>query len=136
FLINGFKGNVLHAGWRSRRSVENSSNWNTALSGIIQKARCVVAKYIMAKKSANRNPTPANHSGRAARPRIFLGLFSLIVALLTAIAVMDYRPEQNHRFSTQVTENNMVGEFGATFAYYSILWTGVAAWLVPVWLVW
>ncbi len=82
------------------------------------------------KKRALKKPT---FQPKDARPRPIAGFILLVVAVLAMVSLLDYAPEQFH--STD-TEENLVGKFGVYFAVYSFQLLGVAAWLLPLYMIW
>jgi DNA segregation ATPase FtsK/SpoIIIE, S-DNA-T family len=66
----------------------------------------------------------------------FWAVLCLLIALLLAVAFLDYRPEQSTHITTNPTDRNLVGRFGSEVSYYGFFLFGGAAWLLPVFLVW
>jgi S-DNA-T family DNA segregation ATPase FtsK/SpoIIIE len=56
--------------------------------------------------------------------------------MLLAVAFLSYSPEQSRFFTTNPTEKNFVGDFGATAARIAFFGVGLSAWLVPLFLFW
>ncbi|MGC6505251.1 MAG: DNA translocase FtsK 4TM domain-containing protein [Coraliomargaritaceae bacterium] len=73
---------------------------------------------------------------RIARSRPLLGIFLLIVGLLGLVAIGDFDLAQSSDVSTDPSDVNLVGFIGAKFAYRSFQVIGIAAWLLPVYLIW
>ncbi|MFH1497173.1 MAG: DNA translocase FtsK [Verrucomicrobiota bacterium] len=59
-----------------------------------------------------------------------------LLAMLVSVGFIDYSPAQSRVISTNPTETNWVGDFGAFSGYWSFYWMGLAAWLLPVFLFW
>jgi S-DNA-T family DNA segregation ATPase FtsK/SpoIIIE len=58
------------------------------------------------------------------------------VGVLLLVAFVDYRPEQSPLHTTNPTDSNAVGLFGAYGTFYFLSWFGVATWLIPAFLFW
>jgi DNA segregation ATPase FtsK/SpoIIIE, S-DNA-T family len=84
------------------------------------------------KPKSNGAPPAPTFQPRNARPRIFLGLVTLVLALLTFLAAFDHQPPMD----TAVDAQNLVGVFGSTFAHYAMHYIGWATWLIPAAALW
>ncbi|HEU5079321.1 MAG TPA: DNA translocase FtsK [Opitutaceae bacterium] len=90
----------------------------------------------MAKSaSSNSNPAPAFKAPRY-QPHWAVASSCLLFGLLLAVAFFDYSPEQSKWHGTQRIGRNLVGHFGADFAWLSLHWIGISIWLLPVFLLW
>ncbi|MFO7726621.1 MAG: DNA translocase FtsK [Oceanipulchritudo sp.] len=85
------------------------------------------------KKPARKTPV---FGPRPSDPRPFIGLVFLILGVLVALAVGDYRPTQNPAFHSDVQDNNLVGIFGVKVAYGAFYLLGLAAYAIPVLAFW
>ncbi|HQU09187.1 MAG: hypothetical protein B7X06_02360, partial [Verrucomicrobia bacterium 21-51-4] len=59
-----------------------------------------------------------------------------IISILFVLALGDYSPKQTAYLSTAPTQSNCIGSAGATLAFASLSWFGLAAWCIPLTLVW
>ena len=59
-----------------------------------------------------------------------------IFGILLAVAFFDYSPAQSRWITTNPTDKNLVGLFGAEMSYWTLHWLGASAWLVPIFLIW
>lgn len=90
----------------------------------------------MAKRtSSNSNNAPTFAPPRY-RPRWVVASACFLLAMLIAVAFVDYSPDQSHKISTNPIATNLVGDFGASSGYWSFYLIGLAAWLLPVFLFW
>ncbi|HKJ90343.1 MAG TPA: DNA translocase FtsK 4TM domain-containing protein, partial [Oceanipulchritudo sp.] len=87
------------------------------------------------KKQKPARKTPV-FGPRPSDPRPFIGLVFLILGLLVALAVGDYRPTQNPAFHSDVQDNNLIGIFGVKVAYGAFYLLGLAAYAIPVLAFW
>ncbi len=85
--------------------------------------------------SSNPNNGPSFQPPRH-RPRWITASICAVVALLLGVAFVDYRPEQMPLITTNPTDHNAVGLFGAYVTFYLLYWFGIGAWLVPAFLGW
>ncbi|MCX6937218.1 MAG: DNA translocase FtsK [Verrucomicrobia bacterium] len=85
--------------------------------------------------SSNPNNGPSFQAPRH-RPRWVTASICAVVAVLLGVAFIDYRPEQVPLITTNPTDHNAVGLFGAYVTFYLLYWFGVGAWLVPAFLGW
>ncbi len=90
----------------------------------------------MGKVTKESKSPPATFRPRGVRARPWLGAMALIVAILSAVALGDYSPDQNPRFTTEITERPAIGQWGMEGAYYAILSIGAAAYSIPFFSVW
>ncbi|HZP60744.1 MAG TPA: DNA translocase FtsK 4TM domain-containing protein [Opitutaceae bacterium] len=88
-------------------------------------------------KSASSNPknTP-NFSGPRHRPRWLLAAVCFLLAVLLTVALIDFRPEQSHYMTTNPTDKNLVGAFGAETSRWLLFLIGVSTVMVPLFLFW
>ena len=56
-------------------------------------------------------------------------------AILYFVGMLDYAPNQNPILTTNVKNNNLVGNFGIFSTYYSIYFLGITVWLIPLLLI-
>jgi S-DNA-T family DNA segregation ATPase FtsK/SpoIIIE len=92
----------------------------------------------MAKKRTNapmKAPQPT-FKPRVPHPNPFLGVTFLVLSILLYISLGDYEPAQNSFFSTNATNDHVVGILGMTAAVYSFLVIGLSAWLIPTFCLW
>ncbi|MBN2068316.1 MAG: DNA translocase FtsK [Opitutales bacterium] len=92
-----------------------------------------MAKKRTKSKTAAPKPT---FNPRDARPKPVLGLMFLVLSLLLFISLGDYEPKQNSFFSTDSSNDHVVGYVGMYIAVYSYLSIGLTAWLVPCFCLW
>ncbi|TVR51054.1 MAG: DNA translocase FtsK [Puniceicoccaceae bacterium] len=65
-----------------------------------------------------------------------LATLAALLGLLVLVALLDYQPEQTRFITTDRSELNLVGIFGADTAWVILYTLGGAGWLVPVFLFW
>lgn len=70
------------------------------------------------------------------KPRPFIGLGFLILAILIALAVGDYNPRQNPLFYSDIEDYNLVGNFGVKVAHAVLFLLGLAAYAAPLLALW
>lgn len=86
-----------------------------------------VAKKIRAKVR------PTSFQPRAPRPRRWLAIPLLAIAMVYLIAIFDFSPEQApQRAALEERPTNVAGALGTYLAYGSIWMFGLAAWALPV----
>ncbi|MDR2769453.1 MAG: DNA translocase FtsK [Puniceicoccales bacterium] len=71
----------------------------------------------------------------------FLGFFLILVGLFITLSFIDYDPLQSQFYTTKVhnhwqSRGNRLGYCGIYFSFYAYRIGGVAAWLIPIYLLW
>lgn len=90
----------------------------------------------MAKAAANKSqPERSILPSRDYRARPLNGLLFLILGVLIFISILSYSPDQNAVFTTKV-QPNLVGSFGVSLAYHSLLLFGAVAWTLWIYSLW
>ena len=88
-------------------------------------------------KAASSNPNQGpSFQGPRHRPHWLAASLCFVVGVLLLVAFVDYRPEQSPLHTTNPTDSNAVGLFGAYGTFYFLSWFGVATWLIPAFLFW
>ncbi len=91
------------------------------------------------RKAESSNPkdkdTPS-FEGPRHRPHWVAAFTCLVLGLLLAVALIDFRPEQSIEHTTTPTSVNLVGVIGAEFSWWSYYLIGASTWLIPVFLFW
>jgi S-DNA-T family DNA segregation ATPase FtsK/SpoIIIE len=64
------------------------------------------------------------------------GVVCCLLGLLIVVAFADYTPAQNPTITTHPTDKNAVGWVGTYGSFYFLSWFGLAAWLIPAFLLW
>ncbi len=59
-----------------------------------------------------------------------------VLGVLLTVAFLDYNPDQSPLLSTNPSDHNAVGLFGAYSTFYFLSWLGIGTWLVPAFLFW
>jgi S-DNA-T family DNA segregation ATPase FtsK/SpoIIIE len=92
----------------------------------------------MAKRKSNNRNTQSEPSFKPARGKSnwFLAVLCVVTSVLLFVAFTDYQPEQSPFVTTNPTDQNLVGLFGATVSWYGFYFLGGAAWLIPGFLGW
>ena len=86
--------------------------------------------------SSNSNQGPSFQPPRH-RPRWVTASICALLAVLITVAFADYKPDQVPRFvTTNPTDSNAVGLFGAYTTFWSYWWFGVSSLLIPAFLYW
>ena len=83
--------------------------------------------------ASKKEPVKQSFAPRAVQPRPFSALGCLVMDLLVLVALFDYHPQQSHWITTDahapdgtmVIDPNMVGEFGASMAFWLIRLLGI-----------
>ena len=70
------------------------------------------------------------------RPHWLPAFACLVLGLLLAVALIDFKPEQSIQNTTNPTSINKVGVIGAEFSWWACDLIGVSTWLLPVFLIW
>jgi S-DNA-T family DNA segregation ATPase FtsK/SpoIIIE len=90
-------------------------------------------------KAESSNPkdkdTPS-FEGPRHRPHWLAAFTCLVIGILLAVALVDFKPEQSIQNTTNPTSVNLVGVIGAEFSWWSYHLIGVSTWLLPVFLFW
>jgi S-DNA-T family DNA segregation ATPase FtsK/SpoIIIE len=60
----------------------------------------------------------------------------LVIGILLAVALIDFKPTQSIQNTTNPTSVNLVGVIGAEFSWWAFDLLGGATWLLPVFLLW
>ncbi len=104
----------------------------------------------MSREKQQTGGGPAIESRRG-KPKWFWGIFCVALTIFTVLAIVDYRPSQNPRYSTPqasaaeaegeeetaaAPESNIVGKLGVWLAYISLYLVGVGAWILPFYMGW
>ena len=89
----------------------------------------------MAKSASSNSNVPSFQAPRY-QPRWAVFSLCLLVGLMLCVAFIDFSPLQSVEGTTHPTDKNLVGKFGAEFAWWSIHSVGISAWLIPVFLLW
>ncbi len=88
-------------------------------------------------KSASSNTNPKSALGGVRhRPNWPVAIILFLFGTLLAVAFLNYSPAQSHWITTNPTEKNWVGLFGAEMSYLTLHWLGVSTWLVPIFILW
>ncbi len=88
-------------------------------------------------KAASSNPNQGpSFQGPRHRPHWLAASLCFVAGVLLLVAFVDYRPEQSPLHTTNPTDSNAVGLFGAYGTFYFLSWFGVATWLIPAFLFW
>ncbi len=88
-------------------------------------------------KSESSNPIGGRSSPAVrSRPNWLPAVACFVLGTLLAVAFIDYSPRQSTFHSTNPTEANLVGVFGANASWIAFFSLGVAAWWLPVFLGW
>jgi len=89
------------------------------------------------RKPASSNPKNVSaFAGPRHRPRWLLGAACFLFAVLLTVALLDFRPNQSSHATTNPTNTNLVGRFGAEFSWLSLHIIGVSTFLIPVFFFW
>ncbi len=88
-------------------------------------------------KPASSNPknTP-NFSGPRHRPRWLLASVCFLLGVLLTVALIDFRPEQSSHMTTNPTDTNLVGTFGADSSWWLLFLIGASTVMMPLLLFW
>lgn len=90
----------------------------------------------MAKKAKNNSVKEqrVTQQPRKVRSRPLCALLLLALAILVGVAVFDYNSSQFN--ATSPTDPNLVGPFGSHVGFWGFHYTGIAAFLLPLYLLW
>ncbi len=90
-------------------------------------------------KAESSNPkdkdTPS-FEGPRHRPHWLAAFTCLVIGILLAVALLDFKPAQSIQNTTNPTSVNLVGVIGAEFSWWSYHLIGLSTWLLPVFLFW
>ncbi len=90
-------------------------------------------------KAERSNPkdkdTPSFESPRH-RPHWLAAFACLVIGILLAVALIDFKPAQSIQNTTNPTSINLVGVIGAEFSWWANHLIGVSVWLLPIFLLW
>ena len=90
----------------------------------------------MAKPESS-NPNERPSSKTPASPSNWIAAAAcLLFGMLLSVAFLSYSPEQSHFVTTNPTDRNIVGDFGSAASFISFFSLGLAAWLIPFFLLW
>lgn len=88
-------------------------------------------------KTASSNPNQGSaFPAPRHRPNWIAASICFLLFLLLTVAFLDYSPAQSRWVTTNPTERNLVGYFGAESSYWALHWIGVSTWLIPLFLGW
>src|SRR6187402_1878098 len=91
------------------------------------------------RKAESSNPkdkdTPS-FEGPRHRPHWLAAFTCLVFGVLSAVALLDFSPEQSIWHTTSPTSVNLVGVVGAESSWGSYYLIGASTWLIPVFLFW
>jgi S-DNA-T family DNA segregation ATPase FtsK/SpoIIIE len=87
--------------------------------------------------SSNSNKGGPSFQGPKQRPNWTTALICFILGPLLAVALIDYEPSQVTINTTgTIADPNIVGNFGANAVWSMLFMVGIAAWLIPAFLLW
>lgn len=89
-----------------------------------------------AESSNSKDRDTPSFEGPRHRPRWVAAASCLLVGVLLAVALADFSPAQSYRNTTNPTDINLVGIFGAEYSWWSFYGLGAGSWLVPFFLLW
>ncbi len=89
-----------------------------------------------AESSNTKEKDTPSFEGPRHRPHWLAAFTCLVIGILLAVALMDFKPEQSIQTTTNPTSVNLVGVIGAEFSWWSYHLLGVSTWLLPVFLFW
>ncbi|MCC5835532.1 MAG: DNA translocase FtsK [Opitutales bacterium] len=90
----------------------------------------------MVKRRDKKPSSPTTFEPKTSARKWLYGLITLILGILSALAIFDYHPDQNPMVTTHPLDQNLIGEWGGAFAFYTTLALGVTAWILPLTLFW
>lgn len=90
----------------------------------------------MVKRRDKKSSSPTTFEPQTSARKWLYGLVTLILAILSALAIFDYHPDQNPMVTTHPLDQNLIGEWGGAFAFYTTLAIGLTAWVIPLVLFW
>lgn len=88
----------------------------------------------MAKKG--KKPTNTAFQPRQAKSHPIIAIILMTLGIMVLVALLDYHPAQSPSVTTDITEQNIVGLFGAQAAYWTFYWMGIGAYLLPLFVLW
>jgi S-DNA-T family DNA segregation ATPase FtsK/SpoIIIE len=86
----------------------------------------------MAKRETSSSKNVPSFKPAKGRSSWLWALIAVVLATLLFVAFFDYAPTQSFHNTTNPTDHNLVGRFGAEVSWWSLYLFGGAAWLVPV----
>ena len=86
----------------------------------------------MAKRETSSSKNVPSFKPAKGKSSWLWALIALVVATLLFVAFFDYAPNQSIHNTTNPTDHNLVGRFGAEVSWYGFYLLGGAAWLLPV----
>jgi len=90
----------------------------------------------MRKPSSSNSKNVSAFAGARHRPRWLLGAVCFLIAVLLTAALLDFHPDQSAYTTTNPTDKNIVGTFGANFCFWSLRVIGVSTYLIPIFFFW
>ncbi|HRE79980.1 MAG TPA: DNA translocase FtsK 4TM domain-containing protein [Opitutaceae bacterium] len=90
----------------------------------------------MAKTASSNSNPKSSLPGIKRRPNWPVAVILFLLGILLTVAFLDYAPEQSYQVTTNPTDKNLVGLFGAETTYWTLHWLGASTWLVPIFLLW
>ncbi len=90
----------------------------------------------MRKTASSNSKKAVNFSGPRHRPRWLLAAVCFLLAVLLTVALIDFRPEQSSHMTTNPTDKNLVGVFGAEASWWLLFLIGASTVMVPLLLFW
>ncbi|HYC72022.1 MAG TPA: DNA translocase FtsK, partial [Opitutaceae bacterium] len=89
-----------------------------------------------AESSNSKDKDTPSFGARQYRPNWLGASACAIAGILLGVALFDYEPNQSWEVTTNPTDKNLVGDFGAWYSFSTFRFLGGAAWLVPFFLAW
>src|SRR5882672_5108563 len=89
-----------------------------------------------AERSNPKDKDTPSFEGPRHRPHWLAAFTCLVIGILLAVALIDFKPEQSIQNTTNPTSVNLVGVIGAEFSWWAYHLIGVSTWLFPVFLIW
>jgi S-DNA-T family DNA segregation ATPase FtsK/SpoIIIE len=90
----------------------------------------------MAKRQTSSPKNVPSFQPARGRSSWFWAVLCAVLAVLLVVSFIDYRPEQSIHQTSDPTDRNLVGRFGAEVSWYGFFLFGGAAWLIPLFLAW
>jgi S-DNA-T family DNA segregation ATPase FtsK/SpoIIIE len=88
------------------------------------------------EQSSNPNKDGPSLQAPRHQPRWLMAVLCFVFCLLTAVALIDYGPEQSSHMTSNPTGKNLVGWMGSEFSYWTYYLLGYSAAFFPVFLAW
>ena len=89
-----------------------------------------------AESSNTKDKDTPSFEGPRHRPHWLAAFTCLVLGILLAVALVDFKPAQSIQNTTNPTSVNLVGVIGAEFSWWAYHLLGVSTWLLPVYLSW